>query len=52
VANYGDPNVNVNVNVAVGAGSVMRTAGAAALIAAFVPARRVAHGDPASVYRR
>lgn len=51
----GVPLLEPSVNVAVSAGSVARTAGAAALIAllaAFVPARRVARVDPASVYRR
>jgi putative ABC transport system permease protein len=49
----GVPPLEPSVNVAVSAGSVARTAGAAALIpllAAFVPARRVARVDPASVY--
>jgi hypothetical protein len=49
----GVPLLEPSVNVAVSAGSVARTAGAAALIpllAAFVPARRVARVDPASVY--
>ena len=51
----GVPLLEPSVNVAVSVGSVARTAGAAALIAllaAFVPARRVARVDPASVYRR
>ena len=50
----GVPLLEPSVNVAVSAGSVARTAGAAALIAllaAFIPARRVARIDPASVYR-
>ena len=51
----GVPLVEPSVNLTVTAGAVARTAGAAALIAllaAFVPARRVARVDPASVYRR
>ena len=51
----GVPLVEPSVNLTVTAGAVARTAGAAvliALLAAFVPARRVAHVDPASVYRR
>ena len=50
----GVPLLEPSVNVAVSAGSIARTASAAALIAlvaAFVPARRVARVDPASVYR-
>jgi putative ABC transport system permease protein len=48
----GVPLLEPSVNVAVSAGSVARTAGAALipLLAAFVPARRVARVDPASVY--
>jgi putative ABC transport system permease protein len=52
---FGLPALNPDVSVAPSAGSVLRTAGAAgliALLAAFVPARRVARVDPASVYRR
>ena len=51
----GVPLLEPSVNVAVTTGSVARTAGAAALIAlvaAFIPAHRVASLDPASVYRR
>ena len=50
----GVPLLEPSVNVAVSTGSVARTAGAAtliALLAAFIPARRVARVDPASVYR-
>jgi putative ABC transport system permease protein len=50
----GVPLLEPSVNVAVSTASVARTAGAAtliALLAAFVPARRVARVDPASVYR-
>ena len=51
----GVPLLAPSVNVALGAGAVARTAAAAALIAllaALIPARRVARLDPASVYRR
>jgi putative ABC transport system permease protein len=50
----GVPLLEPSVNVALSASSVARTAGAAALIAllaALIPARRVARVDPASVYR-
>ena len=49
------PVVSPSVELAVGTEAVLRAAGAAALIAliaAFIPARRVAHLDPATVYRR
>ena len=49
------PLLSPSVELVVGAGAVLRAAGAAALIAlvaAFIPARRVAHLDPATVYRR
>ena len=51
----GVPLLEPSVNLSLSAGSVARTAGAGALIAllaAFLPARRVAQVDPASVYRR
>jgi putative ABC transport system permease protein len=51
----GVPLLAPSVNLVVSPGAVARTAGAAALIAlvaAFIPARRVARVDPASVYRR
>jgi putative ABC transport system permease protein len=50
----GVPLLEPSVNVALSTGSIARTAAAAALIAllaAFVPARRVARLDPASLYR-
>ena len=43
------------VDLVVGSGAIARTAAAGAviaLVAAFIPARRLAHLDPASVYRR
>ena len=49
------PLLSPSVNLVVSGTSVLRTAAAAALIAvlaALVPARRVARVDPASVYRR
>jgi putative ABC transport system permease protein len=51
---FGVPLLEPSVNLVVSLGAVARTAGAAALIAllaAFIPARRVARVDPASVYR-
>jgi putative ABC transport system permease protein len=52
---FGIPRLDASVNVALTLGAVLRTATAAALIAllaAFLPARRVARLDPATVYRR
>ena len=49
------PLVEPSVNLVITTGAVVRAAAAAALIAllaAFVPARRVARLDPATVYRR
>lgn len=49
------PLASPSVNLVVGPGAVARAAIAAfviGLVAAFIPARRVAHVDPASVYRR
>lgn len=51
----GVPLLAPSVNLVVSPGAVARAVGAAALIAllaAFIPARRVARIDPASVYRR
>jgi putative ABC transport system permease protein len=51
----GVPLLEPSVNLLVTPGAVARTAAAAtliALLAAYVPARRVARVDPASVYRR
>ena len=49
------PLVSPSVDLVIGGGAVLRAAAAAVvigLVAAFIPARRVAHLDPASVYRR
>jgi putative ABC transport system permease protein len=49
------PLASPSVDLVIGGGAVLRAAGAAVvigLVAAFIPARRVARLDPASVYRR